>query len=137
MKNGRATLQTSPALAQGQRRPSHMSNGTLKLTASQLASVRGRPGDADYHGPNWAKIGAKQARYAKLETRIGQLMTERADMEDELADLIKEANAAIDEARKVVAGVGAPNALPADCSVCGANPRTHACDEEACEPTSP
>jgi len=113
-----------------------MTNATLKLTAAQLASVRGKPGDEDYHGPNWAKIAAKQGQYAKLETRIGQLMTERADMEDELADLIKQANAAIAEARKEVAGVGAANALPAGCSVCGANQRTHACDEEACEPTT-
>jgi hypothetical protein len=63
---------------------------SLKLTAAQLASVRGQPGTADYHGPNWAKIAAKQDRYAKLEARIGD----------------------------------------------GANPRTHACDEEACEPTT-
>jgi hypothetical protein len=32
MKNGRATLQTSPALAQGQRRPSHMSNTSTTVT---------------------------------------------------------------------------------------------------------
>lgn len=25
--------------------------------------------------------------------------------------------------------------LPARCLVCGASPKTHACDEEACEPT--
>ena len=107
---------------------------SLRLTAVQLASVRGRPGDADYHGPNWAKIAAKQDRYAKLETRIGQLMTERADMEEELADLFKQANAAIAEAQARVAGVS--NVLPVGCSVCGAARRTHACDEEACEPTT-
>jgi hypothetical protein len=76
-----------------------MTNGTLKLTAAQLAQVHGRPGDVYYRGPNWAKIAAKQGRYAKLEAQIGQLMTERADMDDELADLIKQANVAIEEAR--------------------------------------
>lgn len=28
-----------------------------------------------------------------------------------------------------------PSSPPAACPVCGARPRTHACDEEACEPT--
>lgn len=27
--------------------------------------------------------------------------------------------------------------LPTPCPICGASPRTHACDEEACEPTTP
>ena len=30
-----------------------------------------------------------------------------------------------------------PAAMPTRCDVCGASPRTHACDEEACEPTTP
>lgn len=29
-----------------------------------------------------------------------------------------------------------PRVLPVGCSVCGAAGRTHACDEEACEPTT-
>jgi hypothetical protein len=57
--------------------------------------IRGNPGDDDYQGPHWAKIAAKKARIAKLETRMNEMAAQRCELEDEMADLIREARTMI------------------------------------------
>ena len=52
------------------------------------------------------RIVRKQEQLAKLEERLGELMTKRADLEEELAELIRRRNATLPQNQP---GAGAPD----------------------------
>ena len=72
--------------------------------ADAFIAVQGEPGQSDYFGPYWAKIAGKRDTYARLEARIAELLSQRADLEEDIAALITKARDAIAAGRAALEG---------------------------------